>query len=148
MSLRFESIDELKHNMSTDTVAKNPLVFGQGTPDPKPTAQSYTKQANAESEKDFQKWLIGELKKNGWLAHAERPAMTKKGYVTPIQGSAGYPDITAVRAPRFLLAELKSDSGQASPSQVEWLIQMSKCPMLEVKCWSPKDRDEILEIIK
>ena len=146
------TLEELAKNEAL--VACNPKVFCQsGTvPAPKLTGQQFgTKYMVIESkepEKDFQKWLLSELHKAGWRAHAERSAMTSKGYRTPIQGDAGYPDITAVRAPRFLLAELKSDSGQASPNQVEWLLEAGHCPSIEVKIWSPKDREAILEWIK
>ena len=162
MTIRFESVDELKRNTSPDFQEKNAAKLGiasQGTlPTPRlaedinrssviPVGR-ITKVVTSEHEVDFQKWLIKELQTNGWRVHAERVAMTKKGWVTPVQGSPGYPDITAVRPPRFLLAELKSDSGQASPDQVEWLMKASKCPSLEIKIWSPKDRDEIFEWIK
>jgi len=74
--------------------------------------------------------------------------MCIKGWKTPIQGDAGYFDVTAMRPPRVLFAECKSDSGSASPEQVTWLMLAAKCPGVESKCWSPKDRAEILETIK
>jgi len=108
--------------------------------------------ATNEPEKDFQKWLIGELNRTGWTVCEFRKARIRKGgvdvYRTPFgaQGN-GFPDLVAVRPPRVLIIENKSDAGAASPEQINWLMLFARCPGVESKCWSPKDRTEILETI-
>jgi hypothetical protein len=109
--------------------------------------------ATNEPEKDFQKWLIRELRAAGWTVCEFRKARVLKGghdvYRTPFGADGvGFPDLVAVRAPRVLFIENKSNQGTASPEQVNWLMLLAKCPGVEVKCWSPKDREEILKTIE
>lgn len=106
----------------------------------------------ATNESDFQKWLIGELNRTGWFICEFRKARVRKAgidvYRTPFGADGvGFPDLFAVRPPRVLIIEDKSVNGTASPEQIKWLLLLGKCPQLEVKCWSPRDRIEILETI-
>ncbi|MDD5061768.1 MAG: VRR-NUC domain-containing protein [Candidatus Marinimicrobia bacterium] len=106
-----------------------------------------------ESEASFQKRLIEELNRAGWLVCEYRKARIRKGgvdtYRTPFGAQGvGFPDLYALRPPRQLFIENKSTTGSASKEQIKWLVALAKCPGNEVYCWSPTDWEKILEIIK
>src|SRR5690606_28778418 len=61
----------------------------------------------------------------GWKVHHTRPARTDKGWRTPLQGDAGYPDLTMARRGRVVIAELKSESGRVTREQAAWLEHLS-----------------------
>ncbi len=84
----------------------------------------------------------------GWRVQHQRPAWTNKGYRTPIQGDAGFPDLVLVRPPRCLFVELKSDKGKLSPEQERWLRELSACLGIQVCIWRPSDFDKIVEILR
>ena len=51
--------------------------------------------------------------------------------------TAGFPDLTLVRPPRLIFAELKSQKGRIAPAQREWLDRLAAVPGLEVYVWRP-----------
>jgi hypothetical protein len=57
---------------------------------------------------------------------------------TSIHSAAGYPDLTLVRPPRVILAELKSATGKLSPDQDDWLRDLMLCPGVEAYLWTPE----------
>jgi len=60
-----------------------------------------------------------------WIHH--RPARRAQGkWTTPTQGNSakGFPDIVAVRPPRCLWLELKTERGRVSPEQDDWLERL------------------------
>jgi hypothetical protein len=52
---------------------------------------------------------------------------------------AGYPDLTLVRPPRVVFAEMKSQTGRLSETQREWLADLAACPGIESYVWRPND---------
>ena len=96
--------------------------------------------AAAESEADFQTWVVDLLKLYGWhYYHPWRSDHSVKGF----------PDITAVRGSRLLFAELKSMKGMATDDQVIWIEALDHSVIgVEVYLWRPSDRDAIEEILK
>lgn len=64
-----------------------------------------------------------------------------------IHSPAGFPDCVLVRPPRLILAELKSEKGNATPAQWEWLEDLGKCGT-EVYLWRPSQFDEIALILR
>ena len=103
-----------------------------------------------ESEADFQKRVIKLLQDNGWLVHAERPARSAKGWVTPIQGQAGWPDIAAIHPVEhlFWLLELKAETGKLNAGQEKWLLAASQCRIDAVIILRPSDFADFEEKIK
>ncbi len=92
-------------------------------------------------EKDFQQRLIKLLQDNEfWVCEFRKARIMKGGvdvYRTPFGADGvGFPDLVAVKPPRLLFIECKSDKGKASPEQMEWLLKLSGCPV-EVYCWHP-----------
>jgi Holliday junction resolvase len=72
-------------------------------------------------------WMvtIGDaLDLTGWAWIHHRPARRKGGkWTTPTQGnsSKGFPDIVAVRSPRVLWIEVKTNTGRTTPEQKQWV---------------------------
>lgn len=52
---------------------------------------------------------------------------------------SGFPDLTMVRGPRLVFAELKSDRGIVSSEQAEWLAALRRVEVVEVAVWRPED---------
>jgi hypothetical protein len=61
----------------------------------------------------------------------------------------GWPDLVLCRAPRLILAELKTDAGELEPDQVAWLDELELCDRLEVyRTWRPADRPAVHEALR
>ena len=60
----------------------------------------------------------------------------------------GWPDIVLLRAPRLILAELKSDKGKLSIHQARWLWELRKVRNIEVKIWRPRHIERIAECLR
>ena len=70
---------------------------------------------------------------------------------------AGFPDLVLVKPPRLIFAELKSDDGEVSAEQAEWLVDLARVSdgvqerliaghppsNVEVFTWRPRDLDAI-----
>jgi len=88
-------------------------------------------------EADFQGAVIDLARTLGWMVHHVRPAMTSKGWRTPIAGDPGYPDLTLVRD-RLIVAELKSSTGRVRPDQKLWIAAL-RAAGVECHIWRPSD---------
>jgi len=92
------------------------------------------------TEKRFQAEVIRRAHLHGWLVHHSRPAAGRDGrWNTPIEGDAGYVDLTLARAGRLLFLELKSLAGRTTPAQRTWLSELAKVLGAEVHVVSPAD---------
>lgn len=119
------------------------------------------------TEKLFQRQVLELAKILGWRVY--HPFLSK-------WSEKGFPDLTMVRARdrRLLFAELKTDKGVVSPSQVEWLDLLGAVafdrdawqaalrnehylvpipntvplPRIEVYVWRPRDWDAIGEALR
>jgi hypothetical protein len=91
------------------------------------------------SEKDFEAGVKKLARMFGW-----------KYYHTwkSIHSPAGFPDCNLVKPPRIIYAELKSDKGQLTPEQKEWLALLGQCPGCEVYLWRPADIEEITKVLQ
>jgi hypothetical protein len=65
-----------------------------------------------------------------------------------IRSTPGWPDLTLVRPPRFVVAELKTEKGKLSIDQDYWIGLLRDCPGIEVFIWRPSDWDEIVRLLK
>lgn len=77
--------------------------------------------ARSISEADLQRSIIELVHASGWLVHHTRPARTRKGWRTPIQGDAGFCDLVLAKNGCIVFAELKSTRGRTSPEQQSWI---------------------------
>lgn len=99
------------------------------------------------TEAQFQRRVVELGKLFDWHVHHARPAMTGRGWRTPIQGHAGWPDLALAKRGRLVLAELKAEAGQVRPEQREWLAILGTVPGVEVYCWRPSDWPTVLRVI-
>jgi hypothetical protein len=100
------------------------------------------------SEAELQRNVIDMARYLGWYVHAERPAMTSKGFRTAIMGNAGFPDIVLCRADRLIFVELKSASGTLTDQQVKWGKLLAANTTYYI--WRPSDwfSGKIEEVLK
>lgn len=98
------------------------------------------------SEKLLLDTAIEVLKLRGWKIHHCRPARTNAGYVTPIQGHVGFPDLVCARRGRVVFVEAKSQKGALSPAQVEWRDELSDGDV-EYYVLRPSSLDSFIAIV-
>ena len=100
-----------------------------------------------ETEAEFQRWLTELAEVLGWTHVHFRPAMTSKGYRTPVSGplGKGWPDLVLVRE-RIIFAELKSEKGKVSLEQ-DYVLGELRRAGAEVYVWRPSDRDKIGKVL-
>lgn len=95
-------------------------------------------------ESDFQRAVITYAESQGWRVHTERPAMTNRGYVTPVQGSPGWPDLVLAKLTRpVIFVELKTNTGRLDNEQVIWLDVLNGLGSLAT-VWRPRDTEKII----
>jgi hypothetical protein len=92
------------------------------------------------TEDEWKSWVLDVARWHHWLVSHFRPARTERGWRTPLEGNAGYPDVTLARGGVVLIRELKSDRGRLAPEQQAWLEALG--PLGGV--WRPRDRDLVL----
>ena len=95
-------------------------------------------------ESHFQSSVIMLAKLHGWLVMHTRAVEIRPGvWKTPLQGHAGYPDLTLAHSTRgVIFAELKSTTGRISEKQKAW-HQTLKDAGMEVHIWRPEDMPNI-----
>lgn len=99
------------------------------------------------SEADLARTVEGYLETFHWRWVHIRPGRVlrhgREIYETPYTGHKGLLDYPlVVRPPRLLSFELKSDTGELSPSQQEWYDALKACQVfvgVEVYLWRPAD---------
>ncbi len=78
-----------------------------------------------------------------------RPALTKHGWRTPVQGDGkGFPDTLLLRGNRLVVAELKSDTGGIAAEQQDWLDAFAAIEVVTVHLWRPGDLQTIADILR
>jgi hypothetical protein len=111
------------------------------------------------SEEELQTLVMDWAKLNKWRQTHFRPARTRAGWSTPLQGDPGFPDLVAVRPGRLVFAELKSETGEATADQLGWLAGLwsieeqirARCngwSPIETHLWRPSDWSQIEEVLR
>jgi len=68
---------------------------------------------------------------------------------TSIHSPRGMPDLILCKPPRLIFAELKTEKGQISDKQQEWLDLLDECGgNIERYVWRPGDIKNIVEILR
>ena len=98
------------------------------------------------SERQFTDQVIELARLCGWRVTHFRPARTAKGYVTALQGHAGFPDICAAKAGRVLFAELKVGKNKLGHEQAQWLAAIQGGA--EAYVWYPRHWEIIRRIFQ
>lgn len=94
-------------------------------------------------ELDCEKSVLEAAQIAGWRRHGERAARTKKGWVTPVKGEPGWPDLVLVKGPMMVAAELKRPGNKPTPDQVAWLEAFDRLPgCIALVLWVPVQMDE------
>ena len=92
------------------------------------------------SEAELQTAFIELAQLFGWRIAHFRPAMTSKGWRTPVEADGkGFPDVIAVRGTRCLAVEFKSARGRLSKDQVDWLDAFEQVHGVEQYVFRPDD---------
>ena len=90
------------------------------------------------TEKEFQSRVIYEAELAGWKVYHTYDSR---------RSQRGYPDLTMVRAPRVIFAELKTEGGRVTETQKQWLDAFGQTPV-ETYLWRPSDTDAILAVLE
>ena len=101
---------------------------------PKTVAPTITEAQFERQVKDLAK-LFGWKYNHAWLS---------------IHSPAGFPDCVLVNTElqRTIFAELKSETGQPSPEQYDWLAALVDAGNKEVYLWRPSDFEEVAAILR
>jgi hypothetical protein len=103
--------------------------------------------APAATETAFQTQVLELAEILGWRRAHFRPALTKHGWRTPVQGDGkGFPDLVLVRD-RIIFAELKSRTGRLTDDQTAWCEALTAAGA-EVYVWRPDDLQHIADILR
>lgn len=103
-----------------------------------------------ETEADFLSWVIDIAHLHGYLVAHFRPALTARGWRTPVQADGkGFPDLVLVNPEkgRLIFAELKSEKGKLSLEQKQWIDALDYTEV-EMYVWRPDKRDSIEQVFE
>ena len=90
------------------------------------------------TEAEFQRQVIDLAHILGWVVY--HPMLSK-------WSERGWPDLSMVRPPRLVFAELKRESGKTTEHQDRWLALLG-ATCAEVYLWRPSDLDGIATILR
>lgn len=97
-------------------------------------------------EATFQSTVVDYARTLGWMVAHFRPAMTSKGWRTPVTADgAGWPDLVLLRE-RLVVAELKGSSGQLRAEQRRWIEALRRAGV-ETYVWFPTCWGEIEQVL-
>jgi hypothetical protein len=96
------------------------------------------------TEGEFQDAVIALAKLKGWKVAHFRPALTSKGWRTPMQGDKGFPDLVLARKGEVKFAELKVRSNRITADQADWGIHIGDTWHV----WRPGDMDLIRKVLE
>jgi len=104
--------------------------------------------ASLVTEREWQRQVTQAAELFGWTWAHFRPAMTSKGWRTPVSGpmGAGFPDLILARGERLILAELKVQDGRLTPAQRDVLDVLRHA--VEVHVWRPTDLEIVLDVLR
>ncbi len=91
------------------------------------------------TERDFQQTVLELARVLGWRCYHTHDSR---------RSEPGFPDIVAVRPPRIIYAELKTERGRLSADQRQWLSLLEGCAGVEVHVWRPSDWPAIDEALR
>lgn len=100
------------------------------------------------TEREFMAQVTQLAEIRGWSWAHFRPAMTAKGWRTPVSGplGKGWPDLVLVRGKQILFAELKRDGAKETPEQRHVLNLLAEAHPEAgngIVVWRPRDWDRI-----
>ena len=109
--------------MATRSPAGAPDTPSEPAPAGKPVRRGKpAAPASLATERDYQKTIIETAKMFGWRIQHTRPAWSGKGWRTPLQGHAGFPDLVLAHehVQGVLFVELKRVDNTLDAEQARW----------------------------
>lgn len=98
------------------------------------------------TEEQWLKTVIGCALTFGWdYYHPPKAGVRANGSVRPVK--AGFPDLTLIRGPRLVFAELKRETGKTTPAQDAWLAALAATGV-ETYLWRPSDFAEVRAVLR
>lgn len=94
----------------------------------------------AMNERNYQDTVVELLHVFGYAVDHTYPLQTKHGFYRTPSTMKGKPDLTALRPPRVLAIEIKTDRGRATTEQVACLTVWSEIPC--ARAWLLRPRDD------
>ncbi len=89
------------------------------------------------SETELQNMILKEAKRFGWRSYHTHDSR---------RSQAGFPDLVMTNGRRLIFAELKTQVGDPSDKQREWLADLETTDA-EVYLWRPSDLDGAIAIL-
>lgn len=103
---------------------------------------------NYPTEEEFKNHVLARALFYGWRRAHFRPARTRDGWRTAVEGDGeGWPDVLALREAFLLVAELKMPGKKPTPAQEAWLEAFRRVGA-QTFVWRPEDCLEIERILK
>jgi len=99
------------------------------------------------TENELQRTLIEAAQWYGFRVAHFRPARTERGWRTPVEGHAGFPDLVLARGGNVFAWELKAGSGRLTNDQEGWAEALGGGDVVPLR-WNlvrPKTLDDALE---
>jgi hypothetical protein len=99
------------------------------------------------TEAEFTRMVLQLARLRGWWSFHARPARTKRGWRTAVQGDGtGFPDVLLLRGPVQLVAELKV-RGRPTEAQRAWLAAFAAAGV-PAYTWTPADWSSIEAVLR
>ena len=89
------------------------------------------------SEKDLQGSVLETMRWQGWMCYHTFDSRRSAG---------GFPDLVAVRPPRLMFVEFKSEKGKLSSLQIDWLDELVQAHD-EVYVVRPSTQDAFMKVV-
>ena len=86
------------------------------------------------NERDYQALIVELARSLGYKVVHHMPGKTAGGRWTTPTTEIGWPDLTLIRPPRIIFAELKGNRTPLRPGQAEFLAELDSCG-LEAYLW-------------
>lgn len=91
------------------------------------------------SEREFQTAVMETARLFKWRCVHFRPAVTKHGWRTALEGDAGFPDCLFLRGETLLAVELKAGGRKPTAEQTAWLEAFARVPGCRAAVWTTRD---------
>lgn len=96
------------------------------------------------TELDWERTIIEGARLLGYRVHGERPARNRNGWVTPIKGDAGWPDLVICGHGHLFVVELKRRPNKVTAEQQDWLDALAAAHVHTGVVWVPEGVDGFL----
>ena len=100
-------------------------------------------------EYDYQVAITKYLESDGWaVQYFRKSAVEGKDGRWRGLGGAGWPDVIAVKGPRMLALEVKSEAGRPTPEQRVWIAALNGVPGIEAMVVKPRDAYAVMVMLR